>query len=274
MSDSDHAVVVVSPAAKPPATSMHPLVELALARGTVDPATLRELLGVQREWEAGEAKKAYTVAMVALKRDLPAVLDRDSQVDYTGDKGRVHFRHTSLAAAVDAAVPHLSEHGFSHGWIPRTDKVVEVTCTLTHEAGHSESTTIAAPPDSSGRKSPAQAVASTITLLQRYTLLSLLGLATRDHTDPDPPDATPRSGVDVNRNMRACARLLKLGKTREQAEEFAGRPMPEWTSDDIERIAKWVEPQAKADSKACPECGDGKDPDCAACFGAAGGKTP
>jgi hypothetical protein len=50
-----------------------------------------------------------------------------------------------------------------------------------------------APIDTSGSKSPAQGVASTITLLQRYTALSLLGIATADMKDADgEPEAEAR----------------------------------------------------------------------------------
>ena len=52
-----------------------------------------------------------------------------------------------------------------------------MTCILSHKAGHSEETTLAGPADASGSKNAIQAIGSTLTYLQRYTLVQALGLA-------------------------------------------------------------------------------------------------
>jgi hypothetical protein len=243
MSDShDKALAVVE---RENGARMHPLVQAAIAAGP-DPATLRELLAVQREWEAGEAKRAFTRAMVELKRDLPTVLARDQVVDYQSSKGRTYYKHTSLAAAVGAVIEPLTQHGFSHSWTPDTkDRGVSVKCTLTHAEGHSESTTLSAPPDNSGHKNPAQAIASTITLLQRYSLLALLGIATADMKDPTGQQEPAPKQVDQKCNLRAAARLRYYDRTREQAEEFLGRPVAEWTAEDLQRLSEWVTPETE-----------------------------
>lgn len=215
----------------------HPIIRAAMAAGPMEPQVWREMLSLQREWEAGEAKKAFALARVALKRDLPTVLERDTTVDR---KGAGRFTHTSLAAAMEAITPCLTQYGFDLSWEPHTEgNKVSVTCRLTHGEGHSETCTLEAPPDTSGSKNPAQAIASTITLLQRYSALALLGIATRDMRDPPPREADPNA-VDTNRNLRAMGRLAKHGKTREQAEEFLGRSLPDWTEGDLGRLAEWV----------------------------------
>jgi hypothetical protein len=229
---------------------MHPLVQAAMSTGTLEPATLRELLAVQREYEAGEARKNFTRALTALKRDLPVVLSHDKLVDFTGKTGiRTKYTHTSLAAALDAITPALTAHGFSLAWEPRRLERgdVEVTARLTHAEGHSESCTLSAPVDTSGSKSPAQGVASTVTLLSRYTALSLLGIATADQQEPGPTDAPARAGthVDSARNLRVVERLAKLKIPRADAERHVGRPVAEWTSADIDRLAAWARGEAE-----------------------------
>lgn len=226
---------------------MHPMVRAAMGQ-ELDPATLRELLAVQREWEAGEAKRAYTRAMVDLKRDLPSVLSHDQTVDYSSRKsGRTHYTHTSLAAAVDAVIEPLCRHGFSHSWEPQTaGRDVSVTCTLTHSEGHQQSTTLTAPPDTSGMKNPAQAVASTITLLQRYSLLSLLGIATADMHDPERASASSDDVVDVSRNLKAAAALRRYDRTTAEAEKHLDKPVAKWTGADLERLREWL---TKTDSE-------------------------
>jgi hypothetical protein len=145
---------------------------------------------------------------------------------------------------MDAVTDPLTQHGFSLSWNPSTTKgEVSVTCRLAHQGGHHEETTITAPIDSSGSKSPAQGVASTITLLQRYTALAILGIATADMKEPQPAEKQPDpERIDSERNMRVVMRLKQHGRTREQAENFLGRKVPDWTEADIERLVEWVKP--------------------------------
>ena len=236
MSDTRNAVTVIERPGLPDTT--HPVVREMMAHSH-DPAMLRELLAVQREYEAGEAKRAFTRSLVELKRDLPTVIARDKKVNF----GSTNYTHTSLAAVMAAVTAPLTMHGFSLAWIPSTAAGnVRVTCRLTHSGGHHEETAIEAPIDNKGSKSAAQGVASTITLLSRYTALALLGIATADMADPEPAHDT--EAVDSQRNLRVIASLKKYGHKREDAEAIVGRTADEWTSADVEAIKKWcTEPQ-------------------------------
>lgn len=243
MSDKDHAIVS-TPEHHALPERMSPIVSagMRILEAHPDPAALRELLAIQREWEQHEAQKAFEAAMVRLKAAMPSVLERDKTVDFTGSAGkRTHYTHTSLAAAMEAVTPHLTEHGFSLSWTPATAQgQVSVTCVLTHIGGHSKATTINAPVDTSGNKSPAQGVASTITLLQRYTALALLGIATADMDEPEPkapmPDAT-----NPDRALRAVGLLKKRGIPVDEAVAYLEKPVPEWTNADIEALGEWAQ---------------------------------
>ncbi|MEQ9074127.1 MAG: ERF family protein [Sandaracinaceae bacterium] len=244
MSDT-HKAAIVTTTERGEVQRMHPLVGAAMASGEVNPETLRELLAVQREWEAGEARKAYTRAMAGLKADLPRVIGHDKSVDFAPRNGpKVHYTHTSLAHVVEEVVGILTAHGFSHSWIPRTtDRKVEVTCRLTHTEGHSEECTLDAEPDKSGMKSGPQAIASTITQLQRYSLLALLGLATADMGEPT-AQAEERPAehehVDPRRNMAAVRAIVKAGLTKEDAEAHVQRDVSAWTSADLRELRSWL----------------------------------
>ena len=73
---------------------------------------LEELMDLQERFEAGEARKAYTRALVALKADLPAVIAKDATVDFEGKGGRrTYYTHASLAGAFEEVTPHLTRHG-------------------------------------------------------------------------------------------------------------------------------------------------------------------
>lgn len=242
-----HEIIAVEavPVTPSQGRQVHPVVAAMMATSPT-PDTLRELLRVQREWEADEARKAYTRALVDLKRDLPSVLARDKRVSYGSGGGAVGYTHTSLAAAVEATARVLSDHGFSLSWTPTTDeRAVSVTCRLTHREGHSEACTLSAPPDAKGSKSPAQAIASTVTLLQRYTMLSLLGIATADMHDPEPREPDPGS-VDPKRNLDVAGIIRRKGLSVEAAEEHVGRRVKAWTGADLARLRAWVSQQAPA----------------------------
>lgn len=240
-------------------SQMHPLVAAAMSGGKLDTAALEKLTELQERWEASQAKQAYARALVGLKRDLPAVLEKDKLVDFESKDGRSRttYRHTTLAAAADAIVPILTEHGFTHSWTPNnTERLVSVACRLQHRDGHSEEATMCAPPDASGRKSQAQAIASTTTLLSRYTLLALLGIATADMTEAHGPRPAGEAPADdkpnVSRNLRAAAALGKHNRTREQAETHLDKPLAEWTDADLNKLRDWIAQPAESTSGAAP----------------------
>jgi hypothetical protein len=238
-------LVPVQPAAiaQPMDRAIHPMIA-ALADGRIDAATVREMVSLQREHEGNEARKAYAVAMTALKSALPARIAKDGLVNYQPQgKERVTYRHATLAGVVDAVVGHLTAHGFSHSWIPARlpSGNVQVTCRLTHCQGHSESCTLDAAVDGSGGKNSIQAVGSTVSYLERYTILSLLGLATGDMPTGEEPAAKPAEGIDTERNLRAVSAAQKAGLVLDEVAKTIGRPATEWTAADRERVRDMIQ---------------------------------
>lgn len=154
------------------------LIKLALSGGA-DLDKLEKLLTIRERWEAGEAKKAYHAAMSAFKAEPPKI-DKDKTVAY----GNTKYNHASLANVCEKVNEALSRHGLSAAWTTKQDNgTITVICTITHVQGHSESTSLTAAPDSSGSKNSIQAIGSTISYLERYSLLSLTGLATYEQDD-------------------------------------------------------------------------------------------
>lgn len=255
MTDGKHEMVLDAPQAEQ-RSIVHPLVARAM-EANPNTETLRELMAMQKEWEAGEARKAYTRAIVALKEDLPTVIAKDATVDFTSQrtKTRTHYTHTSLAKAMAEVTPALTDHGFSLAWVPSTEgDRVSVTCRLTHSEGHFEECTLVAPRDVSGNKSPAQGIASTITLLQRYTALSLLGIATADMTDPTGEGAEPAPDhVDATRNLKAVGAIQKRGLDLAEAAKLVGRQVPDWTTTDLDKLRGWIRSQRAASAPSHPE---------------------
>ena len=150
---------------------------IAVSRGA-DLEYVKQLMDLKDRWEATEARKAYVTAMAAFKAEPMQILKR-KKIDIPGG---AKFSHATLADVCDGVVANLSKYHLSHAWeTQQTDNGwIKVTCVITHDAGHSERTTLMAPPDDSGKKNSIQQIASTVTYLERYTLMAACGLAAKD----------------------------------------------------------------------------------------------
>lgn len=145
---------------------------------------MEQLFSLQLRWEENEAKKAYHRAVAAFKSETINIV-KDKKVGYTNKDGTfTGYTHATLGNIVQTIIPVMGKHGLSHSWnVEQTGNEISVTCRLAHELGHSTSVTMAAGKDDSGKKNAIQQVASTITYLERYTLLAITGLATADQDD-------------------------------------------------------------------------------------------
>lgn len=165
-----------------PSTAVAPadLLRYALENGA-DLDRLEKLMELQQRFEENEARKAYVAGMAEFKLNPPQIV-KDKLVQFSGTS----YTHATLGNVTGAIVEGLAKHGFSHRWdTEQQGAQVVVTCILTHRKGHSERTTLSAAKDDSGKKNNIQQMASTITYLQRYTLLAATGLATHDQGDDD-----------------------------------------------------------------------------------------
>jgi len=153
------------------------LLALAVQRGD-SMEQLGQLMALQERWEANEARKAYNQAFAAFKAEA-VVLVKNKQVSAGPLSGK---SYAELHAVVNAVTPALSRHGLSASWKLTKDEKdwLEVTCTLKHEGGHSESVSMGGPPDAGGAKNAIQARASTVSYLERYTLKAITGLSEQD----------------------------------------------------------------------------------------------
>jgi len=143
---------------------------------------LEKMLELQERHDANEARKAFHVAMADFKKNPPEIL-KSKKVSYKTSSGEASYNHADLGVITTAIGSSLAEHGLSASWKQEQDAGIKVTCRLTHELGHFEETSLFSPPDTSGGKNSIQAIGSTITYLQRYTLLALTGLAAHDQDD-------------------------------------------------------------------------------------------
>jgi hypothetical protein len=154
------------------------LLNIAIEKGA-DLDKLEKLMDLQMRWEQNNARKAYHEAMAQFKSNPPEI-EKDKKVAY----GNTKYNHASLSNVTAKINSELSKYGLSASWTTtQTDKGVTVTCKISHVLGHSEETSLTAGLDKSGAKNDIQALGSTISYLERYTILALTGLATSEMDD-------------------------------------------------------------------------------------------
>jgi len=210
------------------------ILQYAIERGAgID--TIERLIALKRQDDADVARRAYNAAFNAFKSS-PLQINKNKHVDFTGKTGmRTNYKHATLDNVCDVIGAALAQHQLSYRWETKQDGAkITVTCILSHEMGHSESTSLFAEPDQTGNKNSIQAVGSTVTYLQRYTLLALTGMATTDQdTDgritpaqaEQQPAMTEKQEADLQDYadaLRQCDTAAQLKNTFADAYKFAG----------------------------------------------------
>lgn len=183
------------------------MIEKAVDRG--DMTLVEKMMELQQRWEENEAHKAFNNALAAAKAKIkPITKNRTVGYEAKNEGSRdVSYQHEDLAGIASEIDEILGNEGLFYRWIPSNDfanGMVTVTCRVSHRLGHSEDFTLSAKVDQGAGKNHLQAVGSAVTYLERYTLKSALGLASKHDDDGraagavvDEVDQTPLSAAQV-----------------------------------------------------------------------------
>lgn len=202
---ADRSLAVVEPGQATPMAMLAMAVKQGMSLDTI-----KELRLLQKEWEADEARKAYNRAFANFKADAVKII-KNKTVDAGPLSGK---KYAELFAVVNALTPALSANGLSAAWSITKDEKdwIEVTCTLKHTLGHSDSVSMGGPPDAGGAKSAIQARASTVSYLERYTLKAICGVSEQgDDKDGGggkekvEPDAEGQKALEACGSMKSFA---------------------------------------------------------------------
>lgn len=187
------------------------LVAMAMQKG-YEPALIEKMMELERQNHQEQARRAYFEAMAAWKANAPEI-KKDRAVGFDTKKGtKTSYRHASLFNVATSINKSMSPFGLHVSWkTVQDEKGITVTCSITHSMGHSESTSLTAGPDQSGNKNSIQAVGSTVTYLERYTVLALTGLATQDQDD-DAKESEQEEFITEDQAREITSELKKLYK--------------------------------------------------------------
>ena len=158
------------------------MIERAIEKGA-DVAMIEKLMELQERNDRNVGRRSFDAAIAAAKAEIPPI-HKNRKVDFTSGKGRTNYAHEDLAEIARTVDPILSRYGLSYRFRTSQDqRILTVTCILSHRDGYSEETTLNGAADESGNKNHIQAIGSAATYLQRYTLKLALGLAASDDDD-------------------------------------------------------------------------------------------
>lgn len=152
---------------------------------------LEKLMSLQERYDASQAKKAYSAAMADAKAEIkPIVKNRKVDFKNKNNEGRTNYEYEDLAGIADVIDPILSKFGLSYRWrSSQNGNKLTIICVMSHRDGYSEDAAeLSADNDTSGNKNSIQAVGSTATFLQRYTLKLAVGLAASKDDDGNSAD--------------------------------------------------------------------------------------
>lgn len=147
------------------------MLSTAVERG-VDVAQLEKLMELQERWERNEARKAFFDAFSTFQAIVPMIKK---------SKAGHNYKYAPIGDIAFQIRPALEQCQLSYRFeIDDSDGLINVTCIVSHRLGHQERTSMSGAPDTSGSKNTIQAQGSSVTYLQRYSLIGALGLTTAD----------------------------------------------------------------------------------------------
>lgn len=180
-------------------------------------------MDLQERWEANEARKAYAAAFAQFQANVPTIVRRK-----TAQVGSGTYQYAPLSDIAEQIRDTLREAELNYRFRVQDDgDTITVTCIVSHVLGHSEETSMSGSPDTSGAKNEIQMRGSTVSYLQRYTLVGALGLTSADsdmdgrlqpeHITDDQvaelEEEIKQAGVDVKKFL-AFMKVDSLGEIR------------------------------------------------------------
>jgi len=173
------------------------LLQIAVERGA-DVEQLSKLMDLQERWDRESARKAFYASRAKFQSICPTI-NKDREVAY----GQTKYKYATLAGIVQQVREPMSLCGLTYRWEIANHEggAITVTCFLSHLDGHTEQNPMMAFPDDSGAKNAIQQLGSTVSYLERYTLIGALGIASAVEDD----DGASTGATNVERLVKHMA---------------------------------------------------------------------
>jgi hypothetical protein len=209
--------------ASPKAFSASPADLFELVKAGANADAIEKLWQVQKEWEANEGRKRFENAFATFKAAAPTII-KTKQVEFANKGGDVtRYSHAELHKITEIIGDSLRAVGIIHQWkTSDANGRTTVTCVLKGFGHTEEAATLSGPSDTSGGKNNIQAIGSTVTYLQRYTLLSACGLAAQGTDNDGKSEGMSEDAItDYCIQMQDCRTWADDGKQKGLKSIFA-----------------------------------------------------
>lgn len=141
---------------------------------------LERLIAMQERIMAHNAKAEFDSAYAEMQGEIPVITERGEILV----SGQLRSKYAKLEDIIRIVRPIMQQHGFavrhSHEFVDGKIKIVGI---LSHRSGHSERDEFVTESDTGAGRTAIQALGSARSYGQRYTLMSLLGIATSGSDD-------------------------------------------------------------------------------------------
>ena len=205
------------------------VIEKLASSPDVDIDKLQRLLEMQERWQMNQAKAAFRESMAEFKLNPPKIIkDRIAEIK---KDGRVvgSYSYADLESISVAITDGLAKVGITHSFKMKQEGLnITVICVLSKGMYSEEGVPLTSAPDTSGAKNSIQAIGSTLSYLEKYTLLGASGMsagmpdddANSERKDAKPKDAEPEIRPKSQKGATPPARA-------QQAQEAAPAPQRE-----------------------------------------------
>lgn len=197
------------------------LIERMAINPDINPERVERFIAMHDGMEAKRAKLAFSNAIAQAKAKIAETPIIKNQ---TGNNSKRYADFSAYAKVVD---PVLAGFGLTYRFRTQQTDKISVTCVLTGH-GHEEENTLSGPSDATGSKNAIQAIGSTLTYLQRYTLVQALGLAASE--DDDGKAAGEASAISEEQ-------VEELAVLIDKAVAVKGGDRAEWLTSFLEYLA-------------------------------------
>lgn len=160
------------------------MIMMAVKDDGIDADKLEKIIAMKERVDATEARKAYIDAMARFHESPPVIAKTKPVYGKDKSKGPQYF-FADFSDVIKVVRPALLKVGIIANWEsePLGNGITKVTCTLKHNLGHEESSSLAGGPEAGGSKNAVQAIVSTDSYFRRNTLMSVAGLVAEGEDD-------------------------------------------------------------------------------------------
>lgn len=216
------------------------LMEIAINKGA-EIETLERLMSLHDDFEKKEARKAFFAALSEFQSCIP-VIKKEGRAYNNAEYARLEDIAQSIRK-------ELVKCGLSYRFEQaQHENMMQVSCIVSHQDGHSEKTSMSAAADKTGNKNAIQAIASTSSYLRRYTLTGALGIVVGgEDDDAEAFHDVTQSQSSTNyypdesfeQNFPAWAHDIQAGsKTPDQVIQFLSKKGVILSPNQIDRLRK------------------------------------